>query len=142
MVSKEVQGKDGVSVDYSDIDFKFHIEKVNSSEDEFTYDLYENNKVIEQNRKTKDHGHFTLRHKMCIRDRLIGEKEVDDRIEEIGKQISKAYEGKCVHMICVLKGSVFFACELAKRITVPVTLDFMSVSSYGDDTKDVYKRQV
>lgn len=66
---------------------------------------------------------------------LIGESEVDQRIEEIGKQISKAYEGKCVHMICVLKGSVFFACELAKRITVPVTLDFMSVSSYGDDTK-------
>ena len=66
---------------------------------------------------------------------LIGEKEVDERIEEIGKQISKAYEGKCVHMICVLKGSVFFACELAKRITVPVTMDFMSVSSYGDDTK-------
>ena len=66
---------------------------------------------------------------------LIGEKEVDERIEEIGKQISKAYEGKCVHMICVLKGSVFFACELAKRITVPVTFDFMSVSSYGDDTK-------
>ena len=66
---------------------------------------------------------------------LIGEKEVDERIEEIGKQISKAYEGKCVHMICVLKGSVFFACELAKRITVPGTLDFMSVSSYGDDTK-------
>lgn len=66
---------------------------------------------------------------------LIGEKEVDQRIEEIGKQISQAYEGKCVHMICILKGSVFFACELAKRITVPVTLDFMSVSSYGDDTK-------
>ncbi len=38
-------------------------------------------------------------------------------------------------MICVLKGGVFFTCELAKRITVPVTLDFMSVSSYGDDTK-------
>lgn len=66
---------------------------------------------------------------------LIGEKEVDQRIEEMGKAISKAYEGKCVHMICILKGSVFFACELAKRITVPVTLDFMSVSSYGDDTK-------
>lgn len=66
---------------------------------------------------------------------LISETDVDQRIEEIGKQISQAYEGKCVHMICVLKGSVFFACELAKRITVPVTLDFMSVSSYGDDTK-------
>ena len=63
------------------------------------------------------------------------EKTVDQRIEEIGKEISKAYEGKCVHMICILKGSVFFACELAKRITVPVTLDFMSVSSYGNDTK-------
>lgn len=66
---------------------------------------------------------------------LIDEKKVDQRIEQIGKEISEAYEGKCVHMICVLKGSVFFACELAKRITVPVTLDFMSVSSYGDDTK-------
>ena len=63
---------------------------------------------------------------------LIDEKKVDQRIEEIGKEISKAYEGKCVHMICILKGSVFFACELAKRITVPVTLDFMSVSSYGN----------
>lgn len=66
---------------------------------------------------------------------MIDEKKVDQRIEEIGKEISKAYEGKCVHMICVLKGSVFFACELAKRITVPVSLDFMSVSSYGNDTK-------
>lgn len=66
---------------------------------------------------------------------LIDEKRVDQRIEEIGKEISRAYEGKCVHMVCVLKGSVFFACELAKRITVPVSLDFMSVSSYGNDTK-------
>ena len=65
---------------------------------------------------------------------LIDEKKVDQRIEEIGKEISKAYEGKCVHMICILKGSVFFACELAKRITVPVSLDFMQVSSYGNAT--------
>ena len=40
-----------------------------------------------------------------------------------------------MHLICVLKGSVFFTCELAKRITVPVTMDFMSCSSYGNDTK-------
>lgn len=46
---------------------------------------------------------------------LIGEKEVDERIEEIGKQISKAYEGKCVHMICVLKGSVFFCLRTGKE---------------------------
>ena len=66
---------------------------------------------------------------------LISEEDVDKKVREIAAQISKDYKGKEVHLICVLKGSVFFACELAKRITVPVTLDFMSVSSYGDDTK-------
>ena len=66
---------------------------------------------------------------------LVSEEEVDKRIRELGEQISKDYEGKEVHMICVLKGGVFFMCELAKRITVPVSMDFMSVSSYGDDTK-------
>lgn len=65
---------------------------------------------------------------------LLTEQEVDDKIKEIGMQISKDYEGKDVHLICILKGGVFFMCELAKRITVPVSLDFMDVSSYGDDT--------
>lgn len=66
---------------------------------------------------------------------MYSEEEVDKRIRELGEQISKRYEGKTVHMICVLKGGVFFMCELAKRITVPVTMDFMSVSSYGAGTK-------
>ena len=66
---------------------------------------------------------------------LISEQDVDARIQEIGEQISKEFAGQQVHLICILKGSVFFTCELAKRITVPVTLDFMSVSSYGDGTK-------
>ena len=66
---------------------------------------------------------------------LISEEEVDKRIRELGEQISKDYAGKEVHMICVLKGGVFFMCELAKRITIPVSMDFMSVSSYGNDTK-------
>ncbi len=65
---------------------------------------------------------------------MIPETEVDAKIEELGKKISEDYAGKTVHLICILKGSVFFVCELAKRITVPVTLDFMSVSSYGDGT--------
>ena len=60
---------------------------------------------------------------------------MDAKIAEIAAQISKDYEGKHVHLICILKGSIFFTCELAKRITVPVTLDFMSVSSYGSGTK-------
>ena len=66
---------------------------------------------------------------------LLTEEEVDRRIQEIGNQISKDYEGKQVHLVCVLKGGSFFMCELAKRIAVPVSLDFMSVSSYGSDTK-------
>lgn len=66
---------------------------------------------------------------------LLSEQEVDDRIQAIGEQISKDYAGKQVHLVCVLKGGSFFMCELAKRITVPVSLDFMSVSSYGSSTK-------
>lgn len=66
---------------------------------------------------------------------LLSEEEVDTKIREIAAQISRDYERKEIHLICVLKGGVFFTCELAKRITVPVSLDFMSVSSYGDDTK-------
>ena len=66
---------------------------------------------------------------------MLSEEEVDKRIQEIGDQISKDYAGKQVHLVCVLKGGAFFMVELAKRITVPVSLDFMSVSSYGSDTK-------
>lgn len=64
---------------------------------------------------------------------LLSEEDVDKRVRELGAQISKDYEGKEIHLICVLKGGVFFTCELAKRITVPVSFDFMSVSSYGDE---------
>ncbi|MBQ8138305.1 MAG: hypoxanthine phosphoribosyltransferase [Lachnospiraceae bacterium] len=66
---------------------------------------------------------------------MIPEDEVDRRIKEIGEQITKDYAGKQVHLICVLKGGSFFLCELAKRINLDVSLDFMSVSSYGGDTK-------
>ncbi len=66
---------------------------------------------------------------------LLSEEEVDKRIKTIGEQISKDYAGKEVHLVCVLKGGSFFMCELAKRITVPVSLDFMSVSSYGGGTQ-------
>lgn len=66
---------------------------------------------------------------------MIPEEQVEERIKKLGEQISKDYAGKQIHLICVLKGGVFFMCELAKRITVPVTMDFMSVSSYGAGTK-------
>lgn len=63
---------------------------------------------------------------------MIPEEEVNEKIKWLGEQISKDYAGKSIHLICILKGSIFFTCELAKRITIPVTLDFMSCSSYGD----------
>lgn len=66
---------------------------------------------------------------------LISEQDVDQRIQEMGEQISRDYEGRQIHLVCVLKGGTFFMCELAKRISVPVSLDFMSVSSYGSETK-------
>ena len=65
---------------------------------------------------------------------MIEEERVAARIRELGEAISQEYEGREIHLICVLKGDVFFMCELAKRITVPVTMDFMSVSSYGSGT--------
>ena len=66
---------------------------------------------------------------------MLSEEKVDARIKELGEQISRDYAGKSVHLICILKGSVYFTCELAKRITVPVTMDFMQCSSYGGETK-------
>ena len=66
---------------------------------------------------------------------LISEEKVEEKIRSLAEEISKDYEGKTVHLICVLKGSIFFTCELAKRLSIPVTLDFMSVSSYGNQTE-------
>ena len=66
---------------------------------------------------------------------MISEEEIDQKIRQMGEQISKEDEGKELHMMCGLRGGVFFMCELAKHITIPVSLDFMSVSSYGSDTK-------
>ena len=63
---------------------------------------------------------------------LISEEQVKERIRELGAEISRAYEGKSLHLICILKGSIFFTCELARHITIPVTIDFITVSSYGN----------
>jgi len=65
---------------------------------------------------------------------LIDEESLNKRIQEVADVINKDYEGKTLHLICVLKGGAMFMCELAKRLTIPVTFDFMSVSSYGSGT--------
>ncbi len=65
---------------------------------------------------------------------LLSEEEVAKRIKEMGDVISSDYEGRPLHLIFIFKVGVFFTCELAKRISLPLTLDFMSVSSYGAGT--------
>ena len=65
---------------------------------------------------------------------LISEEEVREKIREIADRINSDYAGKELHIICILKGGVFFSCELAKMLTMPVSMDFMQVSSYGNAT--------
>ena len=65
---------------------------------------------------------------------MLTEEELDKRIRELGAQISEDYKGESIFLVCILKGAAMFACELAKRITVPVTMDFMATSSSGSGT--------
>ena len=66
---------------------------------------------------------------------LISEEKIAARLDEMAAQISRDFADESVHLVGILKGSIFFTCELAKRLTIPVTMDFMSVSSYGSGTK-------
>lgn len=68
---------------------------------------------------------------------LVEEKDLQKRVSEIAAQISKDFEGESVLLVCILKGSIFFTADLARYITIPVMLDFMSVSSYGNGTESV-----
>ena len=66
---------------------------------------------------------------------LISEEDVDRRIYELAEKISADYAGKSIRLVGILNGATFFLCELAKRITVPVSIDFMQASSYGGATE-------
>lgn len=68
-------------------------------------------------------------------DVLISKTAIVKRIEEMAEQINEKYAGEEVFLLCVLKGGVVFMVDLAKKITVPATMSFMSVSSYGDGTE-------
>ena len=77
-------------------------------------------------------GEYMSQEKISV---LIPEEKIEARIVQLAEQISKDYQGETVKLVCILKGSIIFTCELAKRITVPVLFDFMQVSSYGSGTK-------
>lgn len=66
---------------------------------------------------------------------LISEEELRRRTRELGQQISRDYQGKDLHLICVLKGGVTFLVDLMREICIPHSIDFMATSSYGDATE-------
>ncbi len=70
-----------------------------------------------------------------IKEVLLTENEIINRVKEIGKAISEDYKGKDLLIVGILKGSVIFASELIKNITIPCEIDFMAVSSYGSSTE-------
>ncbi len=74
---------------------------------------------------------YRKKHKISV---YLTEEQINRRIAEIGAEITERFRGESVYLVCILKGSVFFTAELAKRIELPMTIDFMSVSSYGAST--------
>src|SRR5574344_168871 len=66
---------------------------------------------------------------------MFSEEQVNEKIRELGKKISEEDAGREITLVCILKGASFFACELAKRITLPVQIEFMRCSSYGNETE-------
>ena len=70
-----------------------------------------------------------------IKEVLLSEEDIIQKVKEMGSIISNDYRGKNLVVVGVLKGSVIFAAELIKRITIPCEIDFMAVSSYGNATE-------
>ncbi len=66
---------------------------------------------------------------------LVSKQDLQNRITELAKEMDELYKDSNPLFICILKGSVFFTADLLKTITIPCEIEFMSVSSYGSDTK-------
>ena len=62
---------------------------------------------------------------------LIPEKQLQEKIKELGNRISKDYHGQDLHLVCILRGGVMFLTDLMRAISVPHSIDFMAISSYG-----------
>lgn len=75
---------------------------------------------------------YSKKHNISV---YLTEEQLNERIAQMGAEITKKFEGQSVYLVCILKGSIFFTTELAKRIELPMTIDFMSVSSYGAETR-------
>ncbi len=69
-----------------------------------------------------------------IKEVLFNEQDINKRIEELGMQISKDYEGKFPLLVCILRGAFMFLADLVRKIDIPMSVDFMAISSYGGKT--------
>ena len=63
---------------------------------------------------------------------LIDEKTIAARIDELGQEVTRDYRGKELTVVSILKGSVFFATDLVRQVALPLTMDFLGVSSYDE----------
>jgi hypoxanthine phosphoribosyltransferase len=70
-----------------------------------------------------------------IQEILFTADQIRDRVAELGRAISRDYEGKCLHLVCVLRGATLFLSDLIRNLDVPASVDFMAISSYGSDTR-------
>ena len=86
---------------------------------------------IEALRRASRRGDDHARLSRFLADILVDEAALDRRISELGEQISQDFQGKDLHLVCILRGGILFLTDLIRKITVPNTLDFMAVSSYG-----------
>ncbi|HEY7535328.1 MAG TPA: phosphoribosyltransferase family protein, partial [Thermodesulfobacteriota bacterium] len=88
-----------------------------------------NQHQIAENYKTKSLGESEMRED--IGRILITEEDIRKRIKELGEDISRDYQGKKPVLVTVLRGAIVFLCDLIREISIPVTLDFLSISSYS-----------
>ena len=66
---------------------------------------------------------------------LVTKEEIAEKVRELGQRITKDYAGKQPVLVCILKGAVLFFSDLIREIDLPLTADFMAISSYGSATK-------
>ena len=69
-----------------------------------------------------------------IKEILLSKEKINEKVKELGAKISEDYKGKDLFVVVILKGSVIFAADLLREISIPVAIDFISVSSYGSGT--------
>ena len=70
---------------------------------------------------------------------LFAEEQIRARVRDLAREITKDYAGRQLVLVSILRGSVFFATDMARHIDLPLSMDFLSISSYGEDNEGVVR---